>query len=219
MSDRPEIDLSINPFSQIVGERKDSKFEQIPMMLIDHLDMDKHWIGESLPSPSLSEVKTAGIVNSTGISQFPARADHTHDVAFRSAYYHHESKTMVPGGTFFNSWNLGSGFNILDPNEQVFVFPDTAIYLYLMHGNIVNTSGFTGGFAITENWGGSQTFARSMIKFILAGWGTSYSFSYAMTHTPQAGDNVQFSYEQSDVTNHSVSIDNLTFHRLGPFSG
>lgn len=214
-----EPDLSINPFSQIVGEKKGSKFEQTPMMLIDHLDMDKHWIGEALPSPSTGEIKTAGIISTTGSSPFPARADHTHDVAFRSSFYQHEAKTMPPGGTFFNSWNFISGFNILDANQQLFLFPDNAVYIYKMHFSISAAASMSGGFNLRETWGGSQSFSRVMIRDVLSGLGNTGDETYSFGHTPSANDYVQFSYEQSDVQNHTVTVDGLTFHRLGLFSG
>ena len=56
-------------------------FKEQPMMLAEHPDPDKHWIGESLPIPSDIHVKRIAdtpIANSAGTSPFPARADHVH---------------------------------------------------------------------------------------------------------------------------------------------
>jgi hypothetical protein len=45
----------------------------------DHLDPDKHWIGESLGIPTQSEIAaTVGTISTPGESPFVARADHLH---------------------------------------------------------------------------------------------------------------------------------------------
>jgi hypothetical protein len=45
----------------------------------DHMDPDKHWIGETLPSPTQGDVAaTVGATSGPGDSPFPARADHMH---------------------------------------------------------------------------------------------------------------------------------------------
>jgi len=47
----------------------------------EHMDHDKHWVGESLPAPTLADVAaTIGSVTAAGSSKFPARADHTHEL-------------------------------------------------------------------------------------------------------------------------------------------
>ena len=53
-------------------------FKEEQLTTREHMDADKHWIGESLPAPSDSEVKSLGAVNSAGVSPYPARADHVH---------------------------------------------------------------------------------------------------------------------------------------------
>ena len=55
--------------------------------LVSHNDPDKHWIGEALPVPSLSEVATvSGTATAVGDSPFPARADHTHAMDPNAVY-------------------------------------------------------------------------------------------------------------------------------------
>jgi hypothetical protein len=47
----------------------------------DHMDPDKHWIGETLPAPTQGDLAgTVGTVSGPGDSPFPARADHMHKV-------------------------------------------------------------------------------------------------------------------------------------------
>ena len=60
---------------------------------VSHQDADKHWVGESLPAPSSSDIASVtGSTSSPGASPFPARADHTHKLdpgifPFHSTYF------------------------------------------------------------------------------------------------------------------------------------
>lgn len=57
-------------------------FEEEPLTTKEHMDPDKHWIGESLPAPSPGDIASVigTSASATGSSPFPARADHTHDI-------------------------------------------------------------------------------------------------------------------------------------------
>lgn len=56
-------------------------YKEENLTLRDHLDPDKHWIGDSLGVPTQSEIAaTVGTVASPGDSPFVARADHQHKI-------------------------------------------------------------------------------------------------------------------------------------------
>jgi hypothetical protein len=62
-----------------------AQFDEENLTVYQHMDADKHWIGETLPVPTQSEIAaTIGVEAGPGDSPFVARADHTHklDPAF-----------------------------------------------------------------------------------------------------------------------------------------
>lgn len=64
-----------NPAKQNTGY----KLQEVPLTVRDHLDPDKHWIGEGLGVPTQTEIAaTVGALSSPGDSPFVARADHIH---------------------------------------------------------------------------------------------------------------------------------------------
>lgn len=55
------------------------KLQEETLTVRDHLDPDKHWIGETLPVPTQTEIAaTIGTISGPGDSPIPARADHLH---------------------------------------------------------------------------------------------------------------------------------------------
>jgi len=55
--------------------------QDTPLTIREHLDPDKHWIGETLAPPTQSEIAaTVGITSGPGDSPFVARADHLHKI-------------------------------------------------------------------------------------------------------------------------------------------
>jgi hypothetical protein len=69
------------------------KLQEETLTIRDHLDPDKHWIGEALAVPTQTEIAaTVGSTSSPGDSPFVARADHTHKV----------SPSLLPG---IMGWN------------------------------------------------------------------------------------------------------------------
>lgn len=58
------------------------KVQDTPLTIREHLDPDKHWIGETLAPPTQTEIAaTIGTVSGPGDSPFVARADHIHKLA------------------------------------------------------------------------------------------------------------------------------------------
>lgn len=55
------------------------QYEEQNLTHREHNDPDKHWVGESLPAPSLADVAASvGNLTAAGTSKFPSRANHTH---------------------------------------------------------------------------------------------------------------------------------------------
>ena len=68
-------DTTVSPTKNKSGERVQDE----PLTIREHLDPDKHWIGEALAPPTQSEIAaTVGTVSGPGDSPFVARADHLH---------------------------------------------------------------------------------------------------------------------------------------------
>jgi len=107
-------------------------FKEEPLSEFDHIDPDKHWIGESLPSPSLAEVTYAGAATATGTSPFPARADHSHDTRTIKAVYNMSggAKTITAGGnTFIDGLTLVGGDDLLHSGStQLLDFPQEGVW-------------------------------------------------------------------------------------------
>jgi hypothetical protein len=92
-------------------------FEDKNLTLQDHLDPDKHFIGDSLPAPSSGEVATSiGVSSGTGSSPFPARADHTHklDPTFFpfTLYFAPSGITDATTGSSFVTWFILPTFTV-----------------------------------------------------------------------------------------------------------
>ena len=111
-----------------------SPFKESNMTLREHQDTDKHYIGDSLPMPSLSQMKLSGGAASVGVLPFPARVDHVHDYGGTWGFFNSGYMTVAPGQVFINNltWT-GWGKNMLS-SGQVLTFPSTG--LYFIHWNI-----------------------------------------------------------------------------------
>jgi len=73
---------------------EDSQYKEEYLTHREHMDHDKHFIGESLPIPTQSEIAaTVGSVSAVGESTFPARADHIHKVG----RLNHMLEIVTPG--------------------------------------------------------------------------------------------------------------------------
>ena len=57
----------------------------------DHIDPDKHWIGESLPAASDEDTTYSGITTSAGTSPFPAVLIIPMTIALHMAYIFHQA--------------------------------------------------------------------------------------------------------------------------------
>jgi hypothetical protein len=114
-----------------------------------HQDPDLHWMGETLPSPSIQELAVSGTDDNVGTSKFPARADHSHDTRQINSIYSVTNKSL-PGAsaiTYVNTWvYLGDAdLNHVDilngGSTQLFVFPQEGRWEIHMRYAIVRSTG------------------------------------------------------------------------------
>ena len=113
----------------------------------EHIDPDKHWIGEALPAAGTTESKPSGSSTGPGTSPFPARADHTHDTKILQGAYTHGNVTLVHSQAwYFNAWQHAVGSNFLYGGaNQLFVFPSPGLWQISMLLYIVASTTFNVG--------------------------------------------------------------------------
>jgi len=174
-------------------------FEEEKLTERDHLDPDKHWIGEALPAPSIKETQTGGLTNSPGDSPFPARADHHHGTdSIWGQYGGFVQNIPNTGNTFYNQISFTNGQNWLDSggtSTQLIIFPMDGIYLIRSNWQ-VNRSGGTAFLAsewyVLENVYGSGGTPRSVsISVYPVGIG-QYRLNVVDTLVSIGAQNLQF---------------------------
>ena len=190
------------------------------MTLREHQDTDKHYIGDSLPVPSNSQVVGTGTSSSAGSSPFPARADHSHDTRMLYGLYGNSAAlTIAPGQSFINNLTFtGWGKNML-ASGQIIAFPTPGVYH--IHLNVfINRVG--GGLYQNDSnivfFYTNGSYARTVDRrsnFDLGG--SLIVVATDVLHSsgaPSANDNVQFAIQQADVVNWTVSVQLLQITRL-----
>ncbi len=121
-------------------------FEEENLTVRDHLDPDKHWVGEALAPPSVNEATFAGVETAVGDSPFVSRADHSHDTRTRFSVYSHVAFKALALGvtTYVDGWVHTGGENWFAPSSsQLIVFPQEGIYLVTMRYTITRSGGGT----------------------------------------------------------------------------
>lgn len=104
-------------------------FQEQPITLREHIDPDKHWIGESLPMPSQAHMKASGITTDVGRVPFVARADHQHDVSpLWSIIGRSANQTTGAGLNYLNTLSHAGGRNLI-LSSQVFNLPVHGMYM------------------------------------------------------------------------------------------
>lgn len=189
------------------------------MTLREHQDIDKHYIGDSLPVPSDVQVSSSGINKSAGKLPFPARVDHTHDQKTCYGIYT-ASNTIAPGQTFINTWShTGWGKNIL-LSGQMIGFPYPGIWRY------------EANFYITRDGGGNFTNEMNVIAYYHNGTYSriilrqsnfdlptlivvTVSDVVAFATAPDANSNVQLAIQHNDPANWTASIQTMVVYRIG----
>ena len=201
----------INPYVR-EPTRETKTFEQEPLLKIEHEDPDKHWIGETIPAPSTSEVVGAGNENFAGNSPFPARADHSHDhLNIYGAYssFFTGDKTCPPGLTFLDNLDYSLGRDMRAVGNQVIVFPATGVWQSGLLVGVSRSGGgiftgqaevrfyYTNGTAFRVLWRTDLSLWDGAIFAQMTDWG-----HYAST----VNANVQFAYAHNDVVDHLVGV-------------
>jgi hypothetical protein len=126
-----------------------SKFDEETLTVYQHMDADKHWIGESLPPPSIGEVQYAGVKTAVGESPFPARADHSHDLRTRQTFLNATNKSCPgPSSTYIDNFVTSGGWEdfLHSGSGQLIDFPVEGTYII---NNRITISRSTGVFPAT----------------------------------------------------------------------
>jgi hypothetical protein len=131
---------STNEFTNDSLTNKQGAFEEVAMTLRDHVDPDKHWMGEGLPVPSDSEVKGVGVIKTAGTSKFPARADHEHGLLLPNTQWNlggtqeinQNSTTLLTGFTYAAAIGTSNWVT----NTNTVTLPYTGLYFGNVRVNI-----------------------------------------------------------------------------------
>lgn len=181
----------------------------------DHIDPDKHWIGETLPAPSLGETTFAGVLTAVGESPFPARADHSHDTRTRQTFVNNSvAKSVLPGATtYITGLVTSAGWEdfLHAASTQLLDFPLEGSYAVNCRYTVVRASGVfpaATDYILTFAYNnatslhsvdvsnlpdGRPNFTKTVTEFI------AYS-------TITAASNLQISYTNTDTVNHNVTL-------------
>jgi len=194
-------------------------FKERNLTIREHQDTDRHYIGDALPMPSDSQVKSIGSGPAAGVSPFPARVDHTHEVGTVWSYYTSPAMTVAPGSVFINNLTYsGWGRNSL-VSGQVVAFPVKGLYFiqveYLISrvggGLFVNES----NFVLTYNNGSSGKTVLRQSNFDLPLNMVVTITDYAIAQTaPSTNDNIQLCIQHNDSANWSVQVQQLFISKV-----
>lgn len=194
-------------------------FEELPITFRDHLDPDKHWIGDALPAPSIGEVRAAGQVTDEGDSPFPARADHTHDVKpGYSVYYIQTVNTILPGTGFIGNWVHAGGTNILASGSfQRFEFMREGTYTISCTMDVLRQGGgtFTGAIDYLARFNSPSPFDRRVHRHVMSTEVGYYTFNFTTNFSTSGGggQDVQFYIANGDVNSWLISSTELYITR------
>lgn len=189
----------------------------------EHNDPDKHWVGETLPAPSVDDVKFAGVDTSAGASPFPARADHSHDTRARFCIARGPAgKAVAPGATTYIDgiqlpWG-GEDFRNVG-STQLFLFPQEGYWRVRVHYRIVRSAGVFPA-ATPYIIRGDFDNATSQIEIELDDLPTNQNrkigvaeWVYLRADPITSTYNVQFVYRNFDTVFHTFFIDILEIFR------
>lgn len=110
----------------------------------EHMDHDKHYIGDTLPVPTADEIAASGVTTVVGNSPIPARADHRHDVRLLyGEYFKSPSQSVASGAAaYITGIQYSRGYQYFDgASTQLFKFPIEGYYELYLHYLISRSSG------------------------------------------------------------------------------
>lgn len=214
--------LPLTPFSS--DPRKEDPSGTVglvgqPLTISEHLDGDKHWIGEALPAASVQEMSSVGSSASIGTSPFPARADHGHGVDVLRGIHNCGNVVVGAGRSYLNAWAHSSRGNLLAPaSTQIFLIPLSGVWQM--------TAFFTTGRVAGGNYAG-QVNIGVRINPIAGGFFDFYLYRNEITGLPGTqyvgvtldmdfvtGDYFQYYVEHNDGSNWNMTAYWQTLTRI-----
>ena len=187
-----------------------------------HEDPDKHWIGETLPSPSLAEATYAGIKTATGTSPFPARADHSHDNRQQFGIFNRITTQSIAAGAtvYISGINFaGIGDDLRVPaSTQLFEFSQEGVWDVHMLFAITRSTATFGvnlAYRISFDYDNATSSVVIMEGNLPEGRGRLVDTAVDQTWILNFGtmQNVQFKYQNFDSVAHLFSITRLNISR------
>ena len=196
-------------------------FKETTLTIRDHEDPSKHFMGETLPIPSIGDVSVAGFVSGTGTSPIPARADHTHDNRFRWGSVRNVSgKTCAgtSGGTktYIDGLSYFDGYDMLGASTQLMVPNRDGLYLSRIWYQITRSTGTfpaTTFFDINVEYNGAAT-AHLLIRDILPAGKSSFLGNETAIATLTGSGDLQWAYQNFDTVNHTFVVHRIETIRL-----
>lgn len=189
-------------------------FKKEYLTVRDHIDPDKHWIGETLPAASVGDIQYAGVTTAVGVSTFPARADHSHDVRTRQTFVNNTSKSVASGAsTYIDGLTTAAGWEdfLHSGSSQIVDFPIEGVYIV---NNRVSISRSTGTFPVATQYLIQFNYNNlsSIHEVELGNLPDSRSrYTTTITEIVSFGaitgvQNVQFLYQNTDSVAHNVTM-------------
>lgn len=213
--------LRPNPYTQVVGKASNNKrFQQSPMLRVDHEDPGLHYIGESLPKPGNSEATWAGRETHVGISPIPARADHSHDTFLNyTACGETTAGQVCAAGQSLLAQDFLNGDNYL-VSGSLFSLPKSGIWFISTVLKVDRSGGgiFTGQINILFFYL-NGAFGRGNYRVDMTNIATPHYISvqdFVYYGDTQIGveATVEVAYQHSDSTTHVVTVGTMTIVRL-----
>jgi hypothetical protein len=180
----------------------------------DHLDPDKHWIGETLPAPTIGDVQYAGVLTSAGASPFPSRADHSHDLRTRQTFLNASNKSCPgPSSTYIDNFVTSGGWEdfLHTGSGRIIDFPIEGTYIINNRVTITRSSGVfpaTLAYIIQFNYTNAASIHELETGNLPEGRGR---YTTPITEIVSYGSitgtqNLQFLYQNFDTVAHLVTM-------------
>jgi len=187
-----------------------------------HIDPDKHWIGEALPSPSIGEIKPSGVATHTGYSPFVARADHAHDNKSYYGIFNGAGMTINPGQVFINNLTFLNGRNMLAPgSQQIVLFPIEGVWETIFQMRATRDGGglFRGECNIVffYNNGGYGREVHRVSMYDVPSYVTFTALDHVHYSAPSNATNIQVAIQHNDIVTWTVTTMYMEVRRISSY--
>lgn len=186
-------------------------FKEEYLKVREHMDPDRHWIGETLPAPSEGEVQYAGVETAVGASPFPARADHSHDLRTRQTYLTATKSAPASSAVYIDTLATAAGWEdfLHAGSTQLIDFPLEGVWIVNARMGITRSTGvFPATLAYTIRFNYNNATSIHVVEFGNLPEGRT---NYTATITEivafgsiAASTNLQVWYQNSDTVAHTV---------------